>query len=77
MTPVPEIDPDDFAFFGFHGMSLHFEPVHTEGGNDKLLVAFWIDGEMQIAAVGTKASENIVFPIAVIPAAASRKIFLP
>ena len=46
MTPVPEIDPDDLALFGFFRMRLHFESVHTECGNDKLLVAFRIDGEM-------------------------------
>ena len=56
-------------------MRLHFEPVHPEGGNDKLLVALRIDGEMQIAAVGTKARENIVVPIAVIPTPAGRKVF--
>ena len=56
-------------------MRFHFEPVHPEGGNHKLIVALWIDGEMQIAAVGAKARENIVVPISVIPATASRKVF--
>jgi len=67
MTPVPEIDPDDFAFFGFFGVRFDFNPIHSEFRNGKLLVAFRIDRKMQIAAVGTKARENIVVAIAVIP----------
>ena len=74
MTPVPEIDPDDLSFGRFLRMRLHFEPVHPEGGNDKLIVALWVDGKMQIATVGAQARENIVVPIAVIPTPAGGKI---
>ena len=75
MTPVPEIDADDLAFGGFLRMRLHFEPVHPEGGNDKLIVALRIDGKMQIATVGAKARENIVLPIAVVSTPAGCKVF--
>ena len=75
MTPVPEVDPDDLALVGFLRMRLHFEPVRSESGDHKLIVALRIDGEMQVAAIGAKAREHIVVPIAEIPAAAGRKVF--
>ena len=75
MTPVSNIDPDNLAFGGFLRMRLHFEPVHPEGGNDKLIVALRIDGKMQIATVGAKARENVVFPIAVVSTPAGCKVF--
>ena len=56
-------------------MRLHFEPVRPEGGNHKLIVALRVDGEMQVAAVGAKARENIIVPIAVIATAAGCKVF--
>ena len=66
VSAVTKVDPDDLAFVGFIGTRLHVDLVFPKCRYGELIMGFWIDGNMQIAAVGTKTRQNILIfvPIA-------------